>query len=166
MIDSDGDVICPGFVDPHTHIVFAGDRVDEFELKIKGADYLEILANGGGIISTVRQTRAASVDDLVEQSRKRLDKMLACGTTTVEIKTGYGLDTETEIKMLAVIEELDKTHTIDVVPTFLAAHAVPFRFIKNTWFGWRILVSWRSSPVLLTTSARTLPQFSYLWASD
>ena len=131
MLDAEGRVVCPGFVDPHTHIVFAGDRLNEFELKIGGADYLEILASGGGIISTVKQTRAASIDELVEQSRKRLDKMLACGATTVEIKTGYGLDTETEIKMLAVIEELDKTHAIDIVPTFLAAHAVPPEFKNN-----------------------------------
>ena len=131
MIDADGRVVCPGFVDPHTHIVFAGDRLDEFELKIGGADYLEILASGGGIISTVEQTRAASIDELTEQSKKRLDKMLACGTTTVEIKTGYGLDTETEMKMLAAIEELDKSHAIDIVPTFLAAHAVPPEFKNN-----------------------------------
>ncbi len=131
VIDAAGKVVCPGFVDPHTHIVFAGDRLNEFELKIKGADYLEILANGGGIISTVRQTREASVENLIEQSRKRLDKMLACGTTTCEIKTGYGLDIEAELKMLAVIETLDKTHVIDIVPTFLAAHAVPPEFRDN-----------------------------------
>lgn len=124
VIDAEGKVVCPGFVDPHTHIVFAGDRLNEFELKIKGAEYLDILAAGGGIISTVRNTRAASVDELVEQSTKRLDKMLACGTTTSEIKTGYGLDTETELKMLAVFEILDKTHAIDIVPTFLAAHTI------------------------------------------
>ncbi|MBK8467303.1 MAG: imidazolonepropionase [Chloracidobacterium sp.] len=131
IVDAEGRVVCPGFVDPHTHIVFAGDRLNEFELKIKGADYLEILTNGGGIISTVKHTRAATFDQLVEQSNKRLDKMLACGTTTCEIKTGYGLDTETELKMLAVIEHLDKTHSISVVPTFLAAHAVPPEFNEN-----------------------------------
>lgn len=132
MIDAEGKVVCPGFVDPHTHIVYAGDRLNEFELKIQGADYLEILANGGGIISTVRQTREASFQDLVDQGRKRLDKMLGCGTTTCDIKTGYGLDTETELKMLRVIEELDKTHVIDIVPTFLAAHTVPQEFRGNT----------------------------------
>lgn len=132
VIDAGGKVVCPGFVDPHTHIVFAGDRLNEFELKIKGAEYLEILANGGGIVSTVKHTRDVSFDELVEQSRKRLDKMLACGTTTAEIKTGYGLNTETELKMLRVIEELDKTHSIDLVPTFLAAHAVPPEFKENS----------------------------------
>ncbi|MFM9905327.1 MAG: imidazolonepropionase [Pyrinomonadaceae bacterium] len=130
--DANGGVVCPGFVDPHTHIVFAGDRLNEFELKIKGADYLEILANGGGIISTVTQTRAASVEALIEQSKARLDKMLACGTTTIEIKTGYGLDTETELKILAVIEELDRKHAATIVPTFLAAHAVPPEYKGNS----------------------------------
>jgi imidazolonepropionase len=126
--DAQGRVACPGFVDPHTHIVYAGDRLDEFELKIKGSDYLEILAAGGGIISTVRSTRKASFEQLVETGRTRLNKMLACGTTVCEIKTGYGLDTETELKMLRVIEELDKTHPIDIVPTFLAAHTVSPEF--------------------------------------
>jgi imidazolonepropionase len=128
VLDAKRKVVCPGFVDPHTHLVFAGNRLDEFELKIKGADYLEILENGGGIISTVKKTREASFDELVRQSRQRLDKILACGTTTAEIKTGYGLDTETELKMLRVIQELDRTHVIDIVPTFLAAHAVPPEF--------------------------------------
>ncbi len=132
MVDAGARVVSPGFVDPHTHIVFAGDRLNEFELKIKGADYLEILANGGGIISTVRQTREVTAESLVEQSLERMDKMLACGTTTCEIKTGYGLDTETELKMLDAIAELDRRHPIDIVPTFLAAHAVPPEFKEQS----------------------------------
>ncbi len=124
-IDARGKVVCPAFVDPHTHIVFAGNRLDEFELKIKGADYLEILANGGGILSTVEKTREASLKDLVRQSLKRLDKILALGVTTCEVKTGYGLDAETELKMLAAIFALDKIHAVDLIPTFLPAHAVP-----------------------------------------
>jgi imidazolonepropionase len=131
-IDAKGKVVSPGFVECHTHIVFAGNRLNEFELKIKGADYLEILQNGGGIISTVRQTREASLEDLVEQSRKRLDKMLALGITTAEVKTGYGLDTETELKMLSAIADLDLIHKIDLIPTFLAAHAVPPEFKENS----------------------------------
>jgi len=127
-IDAGGKVVTPGFVDPHTHIVFAGDRLNEFELKIQGADYLDILANGGGIISTVRNTREATITELVTQAAARLDKMLACGTTTCEIKTGYGLDTETEIKMLKVIGLLDESHSMDIVATFLAAHAIPPEF--------------------------------------
>ena len=130
-IDANGKVVSPAFVECHTHIVFAGNRLDEFELKIKGADYLEILQAGGGIISTVRQTREASLTDLIAQSRKRLDRMLALGITTAEVKTGYGLDTETELKMLEAIFELDKTHKIDLIPTFLPAHAVPLEFKEN-----------------------------------
>ncbi len=130
IIDANGRVVCPGFVDPHTHIVYAGDRLNEFELKIKGAEYLEILAAGGGIVSTVKNTRAAAAEELVEQSLKRLNKMLACGTTTCEIKTGYGLDIKTELKMLEVIAELDKIYAVDIVPTFLAAHTIPPEF-KN-----------------------------------
>lgn len=132
VLDANQKVVCPAFVECHTHIVFAGNRLDEFELKIKGADYLEILESGGGILSTVRQTREADLEDLIEQSRKRLDKMLALGVTTCEVKTGYGLDCLTEMKMLEVIAELDKIHTIDLVPTFLPAHAVPPEFKKNS----------------------------------
>lgn len=131
VVDADGRAVCPGFVDPHTHIVYAGDRLNEFELKIKGADYLDILAAGGGIISTVKATRAASEEALIEQALTRLDKMFACGTAACEIKTGYGLDTETEMKMLRVIEELDRRHPIDIVPTFLAAHTIPPEFKGN-----------------------------------
>lgn len=131
VVDAEGRVIMPGFVDPHTHIVYAGDRLNEFELKIKGADYLEILTNGGGIISSVLNTRAASIDELIASGVKRLDKMLACGTTACEIKTGYGLDLASEIKMLRVIEELQKRHPITIVPTLLAAHAVPPEFKDN-----------------------------------
>ncbi len=132
LIDAHGKVVSPGFVECHTHIVFAGDRLNEFELKIKGADYLEILQNGGGILSTVRQTREASLTDLIEQSQKRLDKLLALGVTTCEVKTGYGLDTVTELKMLETILELDKTHPIDLIPTFLPAHTVPPEFKENS----------------------------------
>jgi imidazolonepropionase len=125
LFDAGDRVICPGFVDPHTHIVYAGERLDEFESKLKGADYLEILAAGGGILSTVKETREAAVGQLVEGGLKRLGKMLQCGTTTAEVKTGYGLDLETELKMLRAIEQLDQMQAIDIVPTFLAAHAVP-----------------------------------------
>lgn len=131
VIDAEGKVVMPGFVDPHTHIVYSGDRLNEFELKIKGADYLEILTSGGGIISTVRNTRAATEDELVASALRRLDKMFACGTTTCEIKSGYGLDLETEMKMLRVIEELEKSHPMTIVPTLLAAHAVPPEFKEN-----------------------------------
>jgi imidazolonepropionase len=132
IIDAERKTICPGFVECHTHIVFAGNRLNEFELKIKGADYLEILASGGGILSTVNKTREAEFALLVRESSHRLDKMLALGTTTCEIKTGYGLNEETEIKMLWVIFELDKLHPIDVIPTFLPAHTTPSEFNGKT----------------------------------
>lgn len=130
-IDACRKVVCPALVDPHTHVVFAGDRINEFELKIKGADYLEIMAAGGGIVNTAKKTRAASLQDLVEQSSIRLDKMLAHGTGTAEIKTGYGLDTETELKMLQAVEKLDRTHAVDLMATFLPAHAVPPEYKEN-----------------------------------
>ncbi len=131
VIDCTDRSVCPGLVDAHTHTVFAGDRAAEFELRIKGASYLDIMAAGGGIVSTVRHTRAASVDELVCSATVRLDEMLALGTTTVEIKTGYGLSVEDELKMLQVIERLDRDHPCDIVPTFLGAHAVPPEFDGN-----------------------------------
>lgn len=124
-IDASGHVILPGFVDAHTHVIFAGDRVDEFEQRIAGATYQEIMAAGGGIMSTVRKTRRASRRQLVEQTRRRLNVMLTHGTTTAEVKTGYGLTFDDELKMLAAIAILNAQHPIRLVPTFLAAHAIP-----------------------------------------
>ncbi|MDZ4716854.1 MAG: imidazolonepropionase [Roseiflexaceae bacterium] len=124
-IDATAMLICPGFVDPHTHVVYAGDRVDEFELRIQGATYLEIAAAGGGIASTMRSTRAASLADLVDQTRPRLDALLRNGTTTAEAKTGYGLDRDTELRQLQATAILDQLHPIDLIPTFLGAHALP-----------------------------------------
>ena len=106
-IDASGKVVCPGFVDAHTHLVYAGDRVDEFEKRIRGATYVEIMEAGGGIVSTMRATRAATVEQLVLESRRRLDEMLSLGTTTVEVKTGYGLRTATELRMLQALLALD-----------------------------------------------------------
>ncbi len=131
-LDASGKVVCPGFVDAHTHVVYAGDRVNEFEMRIEGAEYMEIMAAGGGIVSTMKAVRAASVDQLVTETRPRLDAMLRLGTTTVEIKTGYGLDTASELKMLRAIESLANTHPADIVPTFLGAHAVPPEFKGRT----------------------------------
>jgi imidazolonepropionase len=128
LMDASGKVVMPGFVDPHTHLVFAGDRASEFEMRLKGATYLEIMAAGGGIMNTVRATRAASLEELVVQSRERLDRMLAHGTTTAEAKTGYGLDTENELKTLEAIRLLDESHPVDLVPTFLGAHAIPAEY--------------------------------------
>jgi imidazolonepropionase len=123
-IDGDGGTLVPGFVDPHTHVVFAGDRRAELRRRLSGATYSEIAAEGGGILSTVAATRAAAEADLVQQTRARLDEMLACGTTTAEAKSGYGLDAESELKMLRAVRALDRDHPIDLVPTFLGAHEI------------------------------------------
>jgi imidazolonepropionase len=131
VVDARGYSIVPGFVDAHTHAVFAGDRRNELRRRLAGATYAEIAADGGGIVSTVAATRAAEKDDLVAQSCARLDEMLACGTTTCEIKSGYGLDTQTELKMLRAIRELADTHHLDIVSTFLGAHEVPVEFRKR-----------------------------------
>ena len=124
-VDATGYSVVPGFVDPHTHAVFAGDRRDELRRRLAGATYAEIAAAGGGIVSTVAATRAATEAELAEQTVWRLDEMLACGTTTCEVKSGYGLDTETELKMLRALASAARQHPIDVVPTFLGAHEVP-----------------------------------------
>lgn len=124
-IDASGQTVVPGFVDPHTHAVFAGDRSDEFEAKLRGKTYQEILAEGGGILRTVRATREASTEQLTENLLGHLDVMLAHGSTTVEVKSGYGLDVDTELRMLEAMERADAQHAVDVVPTFMGAHAVP-----------------------------------------
>ncbi|GAB4449194.1 MAG: imidazolonepropionase [Anaerolineae bacterium] len=124
-LDAGGRAVTPGLVDCHTHVVYAGDRVAEFEQRIGGTSYMEIMQAGGGIASTMRAVRAASTAQLVAETRPRLDAMLRLGTTTVEIKTGYGLDTASELKMLAAIAQLDAGHPADLIPTFLGAHAIP-----------------------------------------
>jgi len=124
-IDASGETVIPGFVDPHTHALFAGDRSDEFVARIEGKTYTEIMAAGGGIAATVEAVRDASDETLLANLERQLDTMLAHGTTTAEVKTGYGLDTETELRMLDVIRQADQSHPVDLVPTFLGAHAVP-----------------------------------------
>lgn len=127
-IDADGGLVTPGLVDPHTHLLFAGSREAELELRQRGAGYLDILAAGGGILSTVAATRAASAEDLLRHGRRWLDEMLRHGVTTIEAKSGYGLDLRTELRLLEVAHQLGQEGPIDVLPTWLGAHAVPPEF--------------------------------------
>lgn len=128
VLDAGDLVALPGFVDAHTHLVFAGSREDEFALRAEGKTYQQIAEQGGGILSTVRATRAATKKELKKLATRRLDLMLQHGTTTVEIKSGYGLDEQNEIKMLEAIAELRQEHFMTIVPTFLGAHAIPPEF--------------------------------------
>ncbi len=127
-LDASGCVIMPGFVDPHTHVIWAGDRAREFEMRLEGAKYLEILAAGGGILSTVKHTRSASMEALLAQTRPRLLRMFAHGTTTAEAKTGYGLQTATELRLLKALLTLDDESPLDLAITFLGAHAIAPEF--------------------------------------
>lgn len=136
-IDASNKVVLPGFIDCHTHLVFAGSREDEFEQRIKGASYLEILKSGGGIFNTVRATRTASKEELIKKSLGHLDTMLKFGTTTIEAKSGYGLTIEEESKQLQVIKELDKMHSIDITPTFLV-HTTPPEFSRSEYIDFVI----------------------------
>jgi imidazolonepropionase len=128
IADVSGHSIVPGFVDAHTHAVFAGDRRDELRRRLAGETYAQIAAGGGGIVATVRATRAASEQRIVDESRTRLDDMLACGTTTAEIKSGYGLDVESELKLLRAIRTLADSHPISIAATFLGAHEIPVEY--------------------------------------
>ncbi|GAK59542.1 imidazolonepropionase [Candidatus Vecturithrix granuli] len=125
VIDASGKAVLPGFVDSHTHLVFGGYRAEEFSWRLRGDSYMEIMQRGGGIINTVKATRQASKAELLASAKKRLDSMVSFGVTTVEGKSGYGLDDETEIKQLEVMQQLNEEHPVDVVSTFLGAHAVP-----------------------------------------
>jgi imidazolonepropionase len=131
IIDASNKLVTPGFIDPHTHIIFNGSREDELNMKLAGKTYLEILESGGGILRSVRETRKASLEQLVENGKIILNRMLAYGTTTVETKTGYGLTLESEIKSLIAIQNLNKIHPIDIISTFMGAHAIPPEFKSN-----------------------------------
>ncbi len=125
IIDAKNRAVLPGFVDSHTHFVFGGFRAEEFSWRLRGDSYMEIMNRGGGIVNTVQATRKAAVEELVQSGIKRLDSMLSFGVTTVEGKSGYGLDCDTEIKQLEVMAHLNNIHYVDIAPTFLGAHAVP-----------------------------------------
>lgn len=131
IVDAHRKLVTPGLVDAHTHLIFGGWRQNELAMKIRGVPYLDILAAGGGILSTVRATRAASEDALAEKASKALDEMLCFGTTSCEAKSGYGLSTEEELKQLRVIRRLNETHKIDIMSTFMGAHAVPPEYLDR-----------------------------------
>jgi imidazolonepropionase len=132
IVDAAGCSVIPGFVDSHTHFVFGGYRQEEFFWRLAGTPYLEILERGGGILNTVRETRAAGYEELAQNGAKRLDAMLAMGVTTVEGKSGYGLDLETELRQLRVMGALNQEHDIDIVPTYMGAHAVPPEYSRRS----------------------------------
>lgn len=154
-IDAGGRVVMPGFVDPHTHLIWAGDRAAEFEQRIAGASYMEIMAAGGGILSTVRETRAAGLEQLVSSGRARLRRMLANGTTTAEAKTGYGLALEPELRMLQAVLQLDREGPWELAPTLLPGHALPEEYQPD-----------RADDYVTTITDQMLPALSKWWAEE
>ena len=146
-LDASGSVLMPGFVDPHTHVIWGGDRAKEFEMRLEGAHYLDILKAGGGILSTVRETRKASIESLLAQTRPRLMRIFATGTTTAEAKTGYGLQTATELRLLKALLALDDEGPIELAITFLGAHAIAPEYKDNPQ-GYTDLVSETMLPIL------------------
>lgn len=157
-LDAGGRVVMPGFVDPHTHLVWVGDRAAEFEMRLEGRTYLEILAAGGGILSTVRATRAASLEKIKSETRERAEMILKLGTTTAEAKTGYGLESASELLQLQALLELNAEGPLEIVPTWLGAHAIPPEF-KTDPDAYTDLICQSMLPEVKTWWQMHAPQF-------
>ncbi len=162
VIDGSSFVVIPGLVDPHTHLPFAGTRQDEFRLKLQGVSYQEIAGKGGGIKGTVRKTRQVDYRDLVAQSEWRLDRMLLAGTTTIEAKSGYGLDAETEIKQLEVLRGLDSIHPVSIVPTFMGAHEIPEEYLGRN----REFLEYLAAEVMPEVREKQLAEFVDIFCEE
>ncbi len=162
VIDAKNRCVTPGFVDAHTHLVFAGNRADEFEQRIAGATYQQIAASGGGILRTVRLTRAASEEELLAAARRHRDWMLRGGTTTLEAKSGYGLNRETELRMLRVLARLDQEGPSRIVPTLLAAHTVPPEFAERR----PEYIRWITDELILEVAAAGLARYCDAFCDD
>ena len=162
VIDAEGKSVLPGFVDSHTHFIFGGYREEEFSWRLRGDSYMDIMNRGGGIVNTVRDTRKASKECLFELGKKRLDSMLEFGVTTVEGKSGYGLDYMTELKQLEVMKDLDSDHAIDIVRTFLGAHAVPNEYKGSTDMYLEFIIN----EVLPTVAKEDLAEFCDVFCEE
>jgi imidazolonepropionase len=162
VVDAEGRCVTPGFVDAHTHLVFAGNRAAEFEQRIAGATYQQIAAAGGGILNTVKATRAATEDELLAESRRHRDWMLRTGTTTAEAKSGYGLDRETELRMLRVMARLNDEGPMRIVPALLAAHTVPPEFAGRR----ADYVRWIADQLIPEVATRKLARFCDAFCDD
>src|SRR5699024_4701504 len=156
IIDATGKTVTPGLIDPHTHIVYAGTRENEYAMRLQGRTYMEIMNSGGGIHATTRATQQANKFSLYKQTIQRLDKMLLNGMTTIEAKSGYGLTIEDELKQLRVAQQLDEEHQIDLIPTFMGAHAVPMNYKENP----EVFVSLVIKEMLPIVAENNLAQFN------